>query len=159
MGIQDRLPSVRGKLLPDARLADVTWFRVGGPADALFMPADAEDLSDFLKALDADIPVTVIGVGSNLLVRDGGIEGVVIRLGKPFAKIEAASGTQVRTGTAALDVTVAVLVTSAVTSVWAKNVADWPGGIVCASSSRMTPSWSSTRSCAVRGTPPVFVTV
>ena len=74
------LPPVRGKILPDASLAPYTWFRVGGPADYLFLPADAEDLSQFLTALDPAVPVTTLGVGSNLIVRDGGIEGVVIRL-------------------------------------------------------------------------------
>lgn len=103
--LMQRLPEVRGRLMPSARLGDVTWFRVGGPADVLFMPADEADLAAFLKATPADIPVTVIGVGSNLLVRDGGLPGVVIRLGKPFAGISV-EGTQVRAGTAALDVAV-----------------------------------------------------
>jgi len=73
-------PEVRGKLLKDAPLAPYTWFRVGGAADALFLPADQDDLRAFLKALPEEIPVTVLGVGSNTIVRDGGIEGVVIRL-------------------------------------------------------------------------------
>ncbi len=103
----DRLPTVRGRLIPGQALAEVTWFRVGGPADILFMPADEADLSAFLKDLPADIPVTTIGVGSNLLVRDGGIEGVVIRLGKAFAKIAVEGTDCLRAGAAALDVAVA----------------------------------------------------
>jgi UDP-N-acetylmuramate dehydrogenase len=74
------LPPVRGKLIAGAALAPYTWFRVGGAADHLFLPADAEDLAAFLKALDPAVPVTVLGVGSNLIVRDGGIAGVVVRL-------------------------------------------------------------------------------
>ncbi len=74
------LPPVRGKLIAGASLAPYTWFRVGGPADALFLPADEDDLAAFLAALAPDIPVTVLGVGSNLIVRDGGIDGVVVRL-------------------------------------------------------------------------------
>jgi len=74
------LPPVRGKLSFDVSLAPYTWFRVGGPADALFIPADEADLADFLKALPEDVPVSILGVGSNTIVRDGGIEGVVIRL-------------------------------------------------------------------------------
>ncbi|MEL6861137.1 MAG: UDP-N-acetylmuramate dehydrogenase [Pseudomonadota bacterium] len=76
----DSLPELRGKLLKNASLAPYTWFRVGGPADALYLPADDADLANFLKALPEDVPVTVLGVGSNTIVRDGGIEGVVIRL-------------------------------------------------------------------------------
>ena len=82
-------PPVRGRLLFDEPLAPFTWFRVGGPADALFLPADSDDLEAFLRALPAEVPRTVLGVGSNLIVRDGGVEGVVIRLaGRAFAKIE-----------------------------------------------------------------------
>lgn len=76
----ESLPQVRGKLLKDAPLAPYTWFRVGGAADALFLPADDADLASFLKALPEEVPVTVLGVGSNTIVRDGGIEGVVVRL-------------------------------------------------------------------------------
>ncbi|HBX91463.1 MAG TPA: UDP-N-acetylenolpyruvoylglucosamine reductase, partial [Hyphomonas sp.] len=84
------LPPVRGKLLKDANLAPYTWFRVGGPADWLFLPEDEADLAGFLKTLDPAIPVTVLGVGSNVIVRDGGIEGVVIRLmGKYWGSVEA----------------------------------------------------------------------
>ena len=102
-----RLPEVRGRIELDRPLADRTWFRVGGPADVLFSPADEEDLAQFLAKLDDDIPVYVIGVGSNLLVRDGGFPGVVIRLGKGFAGVNEEPGYRVRAGTAALDVRVA----------------------------------------------------
>jgi UDP-N-acetylmuramate dehydrogenase len=102
-----RLPQVRGRLEPDRVLADLTWFRVGGPAEVLFTPADEADLADFLKATPEDVPVYVIGVGSNLLVRDGGVPGVVIRLGKGFGEVTAEEGCRVRAGTAALDVRVA----------------------------------------------------
>lgn len=96
----------RGRLTPDRPLADLTWLRVGGPADWLFQPADAEDLSDFLKGLDPEIPVFPMGVGSNLIVRDGGIRAVVIRLGRGFNAI-ATGGTRVTAGAAALDAHVA----------------------------------------------------
>ncbi len=103
----DALPTVRGKLLRDEPLAPFTWFRVGGRADVLFLPADPEDLARFLKALDPAIPVSVLGVGSNVIVRDGGIEGVVIRLaGRAFAGVEV-EGTRLRAGAAALDSMVA----------------------------------------------------
>ncbi|MCP4183152.1 MAG: UDP-N-acetylmuramate dehydrogenase [Hyphomicrobiales bacterium] len=78
--LQSNFAGVRGRLTPDASMAKITWFQVGGSADILFQPADEEDLSQFLKNLPDDIPVTVVGVGSNLLVRDGGLEGVVVRL-------------------------------------------------------------------------------
>lgn len=84
----DRLPAVRGRYTENAPLAGVTWFRVGGAADVAFRPADPDDLAAFLKAKPADVAVTVIGVASNLLVRDGGVTGVVIRLGRHFAAIE-----------------------------------------------------------------------
>ncbi len=102
----DRLPAVRGELVADAPLAPLTWFRVGGPAEVMFRPADADDLATFLAGCPADVPVTVIGVGSNLLVRDGGVPGVVIRLGRRFMEISI-EGSRVRAGTAALDVAVA----------------------------------------------------
>jgi UDP-N-acetylmuramate dehydrogenase len=102
-----RLPGVRGRLDPDAPLAELTWFRAGGPAEVLFTPADEADLAEFLKATPKDIPVYTIGVGSNLLVRDGGVPGVVIRLGKGFAGVSEEPGHRVRAGTAALDVRVA----------------------------------------------------
>lgn len=102
------LPPVRGKLIPGAELAPYTWFRVGGPADALFLPADEEDLAAFLKELDPAIPVTVLGVGSNLIVRDGGIPGVVIRLmGKYWGEIEALDGITLSARAGALDLAVA----------------------------------------------------
>lgn len=103
----DSLPPVRGKLLRDEPLAPFTWFRVGGNADALFIPADADDLAEFLKALDPAVPVTVLGVGSNVIVRDGGVEGVVIRLaGRPFAGITT-EGDTITAGAGALDAMVA----------------------------------------------------
>ena len=104
---RDRLPPVRGKLLIDAPLAPYTWLRVGGPAEALFLPEDEDDLAAFLKGLDPAVPVTPIGVGSNLLVRDGGVEGVVIRLGRGFAKVEARDGSSIYAGAAALDANLA----------------------------------------------------
>jgi UDP-N-acetylmuramate dehydrogenase len=85
---RDKLPAVRGRLERGAPIAPFTWFRVGGPADLLFIPEDEDDLAAFLKGLDPAIPILPIGVGSNLLVRDGGIEGVVIRLGRGFSKVE-----------------------------------------------------------------------
>ncbi|HEY9163882.1 MAG TPA: FAD-binding protein, partial [Magnetovibrio sp.] len=100
------LPPVRGRLSENASLAKVTWFGVGGPAEVLFKPADAEDLATFLHGLPRGVPVTVIGVGSNLLVRDGGVPGVVIRLGREFAKIEVVNA-DVICGAGALDGNVA----------------------------------------------------
>lgn len=102
----DTLPTVRGRLTPDRSLADLTWMRVGGPCDVLFQPADIDDLSDFLSALDPDIPVFTMGVGSNLIVRDGGIRGVVIRLGRTFNEV-LIEDNKVRAGAAALDAMVA----------------------------------------------------
>ena len=107
MAWTDNLPTVRGKLLLNEPLGPYTWFRVGGAADALFIPADAEDLADFLKALPEAVPVTIIGVGSNLIVRDGGVEGVVIRLaGRAFAAITT-EGETITAGAGALDSMVA----------------------------------------------------
>jgi UDP-N-acetylmuramate dehydrogenase len=103
----ERLPLVRGELVENAPLAPLTWFRVGGAAEVLFRPVDADDLAAFLAAVPDDVPLTIIGVGSNLLVRDGGVAGVVIRLGRGFMQIEALPGRRVRAGTAALDVAVA----------------------------------------------------
>ncbi len=102
-----RLPPVRGRLEANAPLAELTWFRAGGAAEVLFTPADEADLAAFLKATPADIPVTVIGVGSNLLVRDGGVPGVVIRMGRGFADVTAEDGHRIRAGAASLDVRVA----------------------------------------------------
>jgi UDP-N-acetylmuramate dehydrogenase len=96
--------SVRGRLTPNADIAPFTWFRVGGKAEWLFQPADADDLASFLAQLDAVVPVTVIGVGSNLLVRDGGIDGVTIRLSaKGFGQMTREDGDRMRVGTAVLD--------------------------------------------------------
>ena len=103
----DRLPKPRGRLAADAPLGAQTWFRTGGPAEVLFRPADTEDLASFLKALPADLPVTVLGVGSNLLVRDGGIKGVVIRLMRGFTGITV-EGSEVVAGAGALDLNVAL---------------------------------------------------
>ncbi|WP_414898233.1 UDP-N-acetylmuramate dehydrogenase [Rhodovulum sp. YEN HP10] len=100
------MPEPRGRLTPGKALSELTWLRVGGPADWLFQPADAEDLATFLTALPADMPVFPMGVGSNLIVRDGGIRGVVIRLGRGFNTI-AVEGTRVTAGAAALDAHVA----------------------------------------------------
>ena len=105
-GWRDHLPAVRGRLAFDEALAPFTWLRVGGPADVLFLPADEDDLAQFLGGLDADVPVTPLGVGSNTLVRDGGIEGVVVRMGRPFASVET-DGIKVTAGAAALDAQVA----------------------------------------------------
>ena len=98
--------NIRGRLTPDRTLADLTWLRVGGPADWLFQPADTDDLAAFLAWLDPDIPVFPMGVGSNLIVRDGGIRGVVIRLGRGFNAIRI-EGSQIIAGAAALDAHVA----------------------------------------------------
>lgn len=104
---QDHLPKTRGKLLLNEALAPFTWLRVGGPADALFLPEDEADLAAFLKALDPAVPVMAIGVGSNLLVRDGGVEGVVIRLGRGFGAVEARGDSQIYAGAAVLDANLA----------------------------------------------------
>jgi UDP-N-acetylmuramate dehydrogenase len=104
---RDRLPAVRGRLERDAPLAPYTWFRVGGPADVLFIPADEADLSAFLKALDPGVPVMSIGVGSNLLVRDGGIDGVVIRLGRGFNQVQVLDSASISAGSAVPDAVLA----------------------------------------------------
>jgi UDP-N-acetylmuramate dehydrogenase len=103
----DGLPPLRGRLQRDAALSKITWFRVGGPAEVMFRPEDLEDLQVFLAAKPADVPVTVIGVGSNLLVRDGGVPGVVIRLGKGFANISLQEGDRLCAGAATPDLYVA----------------------------------------------------
>ena len=100
------LPTPRGTLTPDRPLDALTWLRVGGPADWLFQPADEDDLADFLRGLDPAVPVFPMGVGSNLIVRDGGIRGVVIRLGRGFNAITV-EGDRVIAGAAALDAHVA----------------------------------------------------
>jgi UDP-N-acetylmuramate dehydrogenase len=100
------VPDVRGRLLFDQSLAEFTWFRVGGPAQILFMPEDEGDLAYFLAQIPGKVPITVIGLGSNLIVRDGGVPGVVIRLGRRFSSI-AVEGGRLRSGAAVPDVKVA----------------------------------------------------
>ena len=100
------MPQTRGKLTPNRSLADLTWLRVGGPADWFFQPADIEDLATFLRALPSDMAVFPMGVGSNLIVRDGGLRAVVIRMGRGFNTIEI-EGNRVTAGVAALDAHVA----------------------------------------------------
>ncbi len=97
------LPDVRGRLEVQAALAPLCWLRVGGPAEVLFTPADAEDLAGFLAQLPVDIPVTMLGMASNTLVRDGGVPGVVIRLGRGFGKIAIEDGWRIRAGAALPD--------------------------------------------------------
>jgi UDP-N-acetylmuramate dehydrogenase len=104
--LAERMPSVRGRMRAGVELAPLPWFRVGGPAEILFRPADIEDLATFLANCPADIPITTLGVASNLLVRDGGLAGVVIRLGGEFARVRI-DGTKVIAGAGALDLTVA----------------------------------------------------
>ncbi len=104
--LKSRMPDLRGRLLTNQPLAELTWFRVGGPAQALFMPEDEADLAYFLANLPAEIAVTVVGLGSNLIVRDGGVSGVVIRLGRGFNEI-VIEDRNVRAGTAVPDVKVA----------------------------------------------------
>src|SRR3954453_6199634 len=102
-----RMRALRGRLLPNEPLAPLTWFRVGGPAQALFMPEDEADLAYLLAHLPAEIPITVVGLGSNLIVRDGGVPGVVVRLGRGFSEIKVEPGERIRSGTAVPDVKVA----------------------------------------------------
>jgi UDP-N-acetylmuramate dehydrogenase len=104
-GLKAQMPALRGRLLPNEPLAPLIWFRVGGPAQALFMPEDEDDLGYALAHLPAEIPVTVIGLGSNLIVRDGGVPGVVIRLGRGFSEIKL-EGHCLRVGCAVPDVKV-----------------------------------------------------
>ena len=104
--LQADMPKLAGRLLANQTLADLAWFRVGGPAQAMFMPDSEDDLSYFLSKLPADIPVLVIGLGSNLIVRDGGVPGVVIRLGRGF-NVVTVHDTRVHAGTAVPDVKVA----------------------------------------------------
>ena len=105
--LRQALPGLRGTLVANAPLAGMTWFRTGGPADVLFTPADEDDLAQLLPVVPADEPVTVIGLGSNLIIRDGGVPGVVIRLGKAFAEIAVGEGCQIGAGAAVPDVKVA----------------------------------------------------
>lgn len=106
--LDGKLSGLRGRLTPDTGMDKITWFRAGGPAQVLFQPADEEDLSKFLKAVPEEIPILVVGIGSNLLVRDGGVPGFVIRLSaKGFGEVERVSETQLRAGTATPDKRVA----------------------------------------------------
>ena len=102
-----RMPELRGRMIANQPLADLTWFRVGGPAQVLFTPADEGDLAYFLRHLPADVPVMVVGLGSNLIVREGGVPGVVIRLGRGFNEIKVEEGHRLRVGTAVPDVKLA----------------------------------------------------
>lgn len=102
MDLLSRLPSVRGKVSANVPLAPYTWLRVGGPAEVLFIPKDEADLAHFLSSTSDDIPVTILGVASNTLVRDGGVKGVVVRLGPSFAKVTT-DGLTLTAGAAALD--------------------------------------------------------
>jgi UDP-N-acetylmuramate dehydrogenase len=104
--VNKTMPELRGRVLANQSLAELTWFRVGGPAQLFFMPDDETDLSYFLAHLPADVPVTVIGLGSNLIVRDGGVPGAVVRLGRGFNEI-AVDGTRIRAGAAVPDVKIA----------------------------------------------------
>jgi len=105
--LKARMPQLRGRLLANEPLAPLTWFRVGGPAQVLFMPEDEADLAYFLANLAPDVPVIVIGLGSNLIVRDGGVAGVVIRLGRGFNQVAVEDNHRVRAGSAIPDVRVA----------------------------------------------------
>ena len=105
--LMPRMPQLRGRLLANQPLAGLTWFRVGGPAQALFMPEDEDDLAYLLAHLPNDIPVTVIGLGSNLIVRDDGVPGVTIRLGRGFNEVAVEPDHRVRAGAAVPDVRVA----------------------------------------------------
>jgi UDP-N-acetylmuramate dehydrogenase len=105
--LRARMPELRGRLIANQPLAELTWFRVGGPAQVLFSPQDDADLGYFLARLPAEVPVTVVGLGSNLIVRDGGVAGVVVRLGRGFSEIVVESGERLRAGTAVPDVKVA----------------------------------------------------
>ena len=105
--LRARMSGLRGRLIANQSLAEFTWFRVGGAAQVLFMPQDEEDLSYFQTHLDPEISVTVIGLGSNLIVRDGGVPGVVIRLGRGFSNVVAEEGARIRAGAAVPDVKVA----------------------------------------------------
>jgi UDP-N-acetylmuramate dehydrogenase len=105
--LRAKMPKVRGRLLPNQPLAELTWFRVGGPAQVLFMPEDEDDLAYVLANLPREIPVTAIGLGSNLIVRDGGVPGMVIRLGRGFNHVTVEGDVRLRVGTAVPDVKVA----------------------------------------------------
>ena len=111
--LKTAMPQLRGRLAANQRLSELTWFRVGGPAQALFTPADEDDLAYFLARLSAELPVTVVGVGSNLIVRDGGLPGVVIRLGPRGFGEASAQDEVVSAGAAALDKRVAEVAAAA----------------------------------------------
>ncbi len=106
-GLKAKLPDLRGRLSANAMMADITWFRVGGAAQILYAPADEADLAYFLKNAARDLPIFTVGLGSNLLVRDGGVPGVVIRLGRGFSDIKVEPDHRLRVGTALPDVKVA----------------------------------------------------
>jgi UDP-N-acetylmuramate dehydrogenase len=125
------VPLVRGQLIQGRRMAELTWLRVGGPADWLFQPADDDDLAEFLENLPPEIPVFPVGVGSNLIVRDGGIRGVVIRLGRGFNRIEV-GGDRIVAGAAALDARVARTAAEAgLDLVFLRTIPGSIGGAVC----------------------------
>jgi len=105
--LKARMPELRGRLLANQSLAELTWFRVGGPAQVFYIPEDENDLAYFLRNLPTEIPVYVIGAGSNLIVRDGGVPGVIIRLGRGFNEVKIQDGQRIRAGAAMLDVKVA----------------------------------------------------
>ena len=105
--VQSALPPLAGSVEHQARMADFIWFRTGGPAEWLVRPADIADLSAFLAGLDPEVPVMAVGVGSNLIVRDGGLPGVVIRLPKAMAAVAAEPGNRIRAGAAAMGITIA----------------------------------------------------
>jgi UDP-N-acetylmuramate dehydrogenase len=105
--LRARMPELRGRLIANQPLAELTWFRVGGPAQVLFSPQDEADLAYVLARLPAEVPATVVGLGSNLIARDAGVAGVVIRLGRGFSDIVVESGERLRAGTAVPDVKVA----------------------------------------------------
>jgi UDP-N-acetylmuramate dehydrogenase len=104
--LKSRAPELRGRLMANVPLAESAWFRVGGPAQALFMPEDEQDLGYFLARVPADVPVMVLGAASNVIIRDGGIPGVVVRLGTRFGEVKIEDGQRVRAGTGILDVRV-----------------------------------------------------
>lgn len=104
---QEVMPELKGRLKANSLMSEITWFRVGGPAQLLYTPADEADLSYFMKNKPVDLPITVIGLGSNLLVRDGGIPGIVVRLGRGFNSIEALGDNKIKVGTAVPDMKLA----------------------------------------------------
>jgi UDP-N-acetylmuramate dehydrogenase len=105
--LREKLPALRGRMTANEPLAPITWFRVGGPAQVMFVPADEDDLAYLLARLPVEVPVTMLGLGSNLIVRDGGVPGVVMRLGRGFSEIAIEPGHRIRAGTAVPDVKMA----------------------------------------------------